>query len=317
VVRPSIRVHESRTSSGIPAHEKSMIAHTLDTHAKVNDAVRPVGVDPAEMDVLVINLNRSPERLAFMAAQLGRLGLAFVRSSAVDGAAIPAKEFDRLSRTYMRPLSRPELGCLLSHASAWRHCVETGRPALILEDDAFLSDKLPAFLSELGRNGTYGIVNLETQGTRKWVSRRPLAWQADCGVALYNLYIDRGGSAGYVAWPETARKLLERSRNYAAPADAFLDLCGMARFQAEPGLVASLYRAEDPNLRVAPAFKSTNPKPSKAFRRSLILHPWFKLRRLAGYISKTSRKIRTIGIGTHRRIEICSTIRARADDWRN
>lgn len=291
-----------------------MITHT---DAKVNDAVRPVDVGPAGMDILVINLDRSPDRLAFMAAQLDRLGLAFTRSPAVDGATIPAEEFDRLSRTYMRPLSRPELGCLLSHASAWRHCVETGRPALVLEDDAFLSDKLPAFLSELGRKGARGIVNLETQGSSKWVSREPLAWQANCGVMLYSLYIDRGGAAGYVIWPEAARKLLERSRDYAAPADAFLDLSGMARFQAEPGLVASLYRAEDGNLRVVPAFKSTNPKPSKAFRRSLLFHPWFKLRRLAGYISKTRRKIRTIGIGTHRRIDICSTICARADDWRN
>jgi glycosyl transferase family 25 len=300
------------------AHGKSMITPTLETDARVNDAtVRPVDVGPAGMDILVINLDRSPERLAFMATQLDRLGLVYTKLPAVDGAAIPVEEFDRLSRTYMRPLSRSELGCMLSHASAWRHCVETGRPALVLEDDAFLSDRLPAFLSELGRKGTQHIVNLETQGSRKWVSREPLAWQADCGVALYRLYIDRGGAAGYVIWPDAARKLLERSRSYAAPADAFVDLSGIARFQAEPGLVASVYRAEGGNLRVAPAFDSTNTKPSRAFRRSLVLHPWFKMRRLAGYIAKTTRKIRTIGIGTRRRIDICSTICARADDWRN
>jgi glycosyl transferase family 25 len=292
-----------------------MTTHTLDTDAGVT--VRPLSVGPAGMDILVINLDRSPDRLAFMASQLDRLGLAFMRSSAVDGASIPAKEFNRLSRTYMRPLSRSELGCLLSHANAWRHCVETGRPALVLEDDAFLSDKLPLFLSELGQAGIWNIVNLETQGSTKWVSRKPLAWQADCGVRLYNLYVDRGGAAGYIVWPDAARKLLERSRNHAAPADAFLDLSGMARFQAEPGLVASLYKTEDGNLRVAPAFRSTNLKPSKAFRRSLMLHPLFKMRRLAGYISKAKRKIRTIGIGTRRRIDICSTICARADDWRN
>ena len=293
-----------------------MIADMLDTN--VNDAtLRPPSLGPATIDILMINLDRSPDRLAFMTAQLDRLGLAFTRLPAIDGATIPDEEFDRLSRTYMRPLSRPELGCLQSHASAWARCVETNRPAMILEDDAFLSDRLPAFLSELGRKGPRDIINLETRGTEKWVSAKPLAWPTGCGVSIYSLYIDRGGAAGYIMWPEAARKLLERSRNYAAPADAFIDLSGVARFQAEPALVSPLYKADDENRRVVPAFRSTNPKPSKAFRHSLILRPWFKARRLAGYISMTARKIRTIGVGVHRRIDICSTIYARADNWRS
>jgi glycosyl transferase family 25 len=283
-----------------------------------NDAtVRPTSIGSAAMDILVINLDRSSDRLGFMAAQFDRLGLAFTRLPAVDGATIPEEEFKRLSRTYMRPLSRSELGCLLSHESAWAHCVETNRPAVILEDDAFLSDRLPAFLSELGRRGPPDFINLETRGSEKWVSVEPIVWQASCGVRLYNLYIDPGGAAGYVMSPDIARSLLERSRNYAAPADAFIDLSGIARFQAEPGLVSPSYETEDKNSRVTPVFKSTNFKPSLAFRRSLIFHPRFKARRLAGYISMAVRKIRTIGIGVHRRIDICSTISARAENWGN
>jgi len=293
-----------------------MIADMLDTN--VNDArLRPASTGAATMDILLINLDRSPDRLAFMAAQLDRLGLAFTRLPAVDGATIADEEFNRLSPTYMRPLSRAELGCLFSHMSAWAFCAETNRPALILEDDAFLSDRLPAFLSELERKGPRNIINLETRGAGKWVSAKPLPWPTHCGVSLYSLYIDRGGAAGYVMWPEAARKLLERSRNYAAPADAFIDLSGVARFQAEPALVSPLYQAKDENRRVAPAFTSTNPKPSRVFRHSLILRPRFKARRLAGYISMTARKIGTIGVGVRRRIDFCSTICARADNWRS
>ena len=40
---------------------------------------------------LVINLDRSPDRLVAMGASLGRLGISFTRVPAVDGRALPSR----------------------------------------------------------------------------------------------------------------------------------------------------------------------------------------------------------------------------------
>jgi glycosyl transferase family 25 len=151
-------------------------------------------------EIVLINLDRSPDRLAFMSDQLGRLGLAFTRLSATDGSHIAQDEFDRLSRTYMRPITRSELGCLTSHVQAWRHCAETGRSILVLEDDVLLSGRLRDFLDEVETLDLPGLINLETRGTDKRVSRNPVA-ATKSGIRLYRLLIDNGGTAAYVVSP--------------------------------------------------------------------------------------------------------------------
>lgn len=258
-------------------------------------------------EILLINLDRSPDRLAFMAGQFDRLGLAFTRLPATDGADISETDFGRLADTYMRPISKSELGCLTSHMRAWRHCVDAGRPALVLEDDAFLSDRLPVFLAELADLHLSELVNLETRGIPKRISRRPFAKADKSGVKLHTMYIDRGGAAGYIVTPQSAKALLDFAAGYAAPADAFIDLSGVARLQTEPGLVAPLFR--DKKRPMKNAFKSTMKTVSKADRTKLLWsQPRFKLRRLAGYISMTLRTIRTFAVAVTRRIEVCPTI---------
>lgn len=267
-------------------------------------------------DILLINLDRSPDRMAFMARQLDELGLTFTRLPATDAAAITEADFNRLANTYMRPLSRSEVGCFISHMRAWQHCADIDRPTLVLEDDVFLSEKLPAFLSEFAKLETLGIVNLETRGMDKWVAREPFAKLAQSDVQLYRLYIDRGGAGGYIVMPSAARELLEISRHYAALADAFLNSCGVPRLQVEPGLVSPLYEDGDGRRGLSPNFNTTITQPGKASRLALIVfRPHFKLRRLAGFLALNVRKIKTIGVGIKRKIVICPTILARADNW--
>ncbi|MBA3448225.1 MAG: glycosyltransferase family 25 protein [Pseudaminobacter sp.] len=257
----------------------------------------------------MINLDRSPDRLEFIASQMKRLGLDFIRLSATDAAGISDAEFERLGGVYMRPISRSELACLHSHSRAWRHCADAGRPVLVLEDDVVLSDRLPVWLAELAEMELPGIVNIETRGAEKWVSKKPVATAPDSGVSLYRLYVDRGGSGGYLVQPAVARALLRRAEHSAAPADAFLNLSGVERLQTEPGLATPLYDAGEPADGFRAAFRTTIRAPSKASRLELIVRrPKFKLRRLAGHIAMTARKLKTIGVGVRRAIEICPSI---------
>ncbi|NGN42017.1 glycosyltransferase family 25 protein [Mesorhizobium sp. CGMCC 1.15528] len=266
--------------------------------------------------ILLINLDRSPDRLAFIARQLGDLGLDFTRLPATDASTISDAEFARLGNTYMRPISRSELACLISHTRVWQFCVEENRPILVLEDDVILSDRLPAFLKEFSSLKTADIVNIETRGAEKWVSRKAVVSAPESGVQLYRLYVDRGGSAGYIVLPEAARALLKRARHHAAPSDAFLNLAGIARLQAEPGLAAPLYDGGEDGGSLKVPFKSTITQPSKMSRLTvLVRYPHFKLRRLAGHMAMTARKLGTTGVGVKRKIAVCPTILAHANNW--
>ena len=110
------------------------------------------------MTAFLINLDRSPERLAFMTAQLARLGIPFTRVPAVDGRALaPAERARRFSRVRSfvaakKRLSDAEIGVALSHGDCCRRIVAAGLPvALVLEDDVALADGLPEALSRAER----------------------------------------------------------------------------------------------------------------------------------------------------------------------
>lgn len=103
----------------------------------------------------VINLDRAPERLARIGAQLQRLDLPFTRLAAVDARALSAEQSASLDATAyhrqhgMTPVAG-ELGCYLSHVQAMHAFLTSGALfALILEDDALLHDSLPAVLQGL------------------------------------------------------------------------------------------------------------------------------------------------------------------------
>jgi glycosyl transferase family 25 len=260
-------------------------------------------------EILVINLDRSQDRLEFIASQMQRLGLEFTRLKATDATMIGDDEFDRLGGTYMRPLSRTELACLHSHSRAWRHCVDSNQPVLVLEDDVVLSEKLPSWLAELDDIDLLDILNLETRGAEKWVSRRPFSSAPNSGIQHYRLFVDRGGSGGYLVRPAAARRLLQRAKQYAAPSDAFLNLAGIPRLQAEPGLATPLYASAGAQAGFRGAFKTTISQPSKQSRLdAFVRRPQFKLRRLAGHFAMTARKLGTLPRGVKRPIAVCPTI---------
>lgn len=111
-----------------------------------------------ELQTWVINLDRAPDRLQRIAAQLERLGLPWTRLPAVDARALRPEQRAALDdATYQRkhgmtPLLG-ELGCYLSHVEVMRAFLASGAAfALVLEDDVVLRDTLPAVLEGLMAN---------------------------------------------------------------------------------------------------------------------------------------------------------------------
>ncbi len=115
----------------------------------------------------VINLDRAPERLARIAAQLQALGLPYTRLPAVDARALTPGQHRSLDEAaYRRKHGMTpvlgELGCYLSHVEAMRLFLASDAAfALILEDDVLLHDSLPAVLQGLLANpGRWDMVKL-------------------------------------------------------------------------------------------------------------------------------------------------------------
>lgn len=107
------------------------------------------------MQTWVINLDRAPERLARISAQLQRLQLPFTRLSAVDARAMSPEQRRLLDEAaYCRKHGMTpvlgELGCYLSHVEVMRRFLASDAQfALVLEDDVLLRNSLPAVLQGL------------------------------------------------------------------------------------------------------------------------------------------------------------------------
>jgi len=107
------------------------------------------------MTAFVINLDKNPERLAFMREQFKRLGMEVERFPAVYGKAMTAEDLRRdfaRVRSYIavqRKLEPSQVACSLSHANVYKEIIDRNLPyALILEDDVKLGN---GFLEALDR----------------------------------------------------------------------------------------------------------------------------------------------------------------------
>lgn len=159
------------------------------------------------MHALVINLERSKERLDFQQKQLAVLGISFVRIPAVSANDLSDTTYTEHANNWERPLRRTEVACSLSHIKAWEAVVQRNAPFLILEDDALLSTHTKEVLDALVQQTDYDCVNLETRARKKRVSKKKSHLWGN--FYLSKLIQDKSGAAAYVLWPNGAKLLLE------------------------------------------------------------------------------------------------------------
>ena len=178
-----------------------------------------------KVPVYVINLDRSAERMAFIAARLHGLSLDYIRIAAVDGAALSQAERDAFAAARPRDGRlgwRPgQIGCLMSHQEAWRK-IAAGSAAwgLVLEDDLHISHSLPAVLAQVERlPPATDIVRLESTG--QWLKLGPTAATLD-GRAVRRVRSAAWGAGAYLVSSATAARLVATPPVRQSPADDFL-----------------------------------------------------------------------------------------------
>lgn len=158
------------------------------------------------ISIVYINLESRPDRRAFMERQLSALGLSARRIEAVTPTDIGAEELERYcGKSAVRPMAPPELACAMSHVRAW----QADRWTLVLEDDAMLSPRLPAFLRAFAENPPdVDVVKLEIH-YRTWLRALPPSGEL-AGVRLHRFRTTVFGCACYLISPRGARYLTGR-----------------------------------------------------------------------------------------------------------
>lgn len=252
------------------------------------------------MNVFIINLKRSTERLAFQQQQFDKLGLSFDRIDAVSTAEISEQQYQTLAFGWQRPLRPVELACFLSHQAAWQKVLDTNQPALILEDDAVLSHQLPKLLAELEQKNLQDVdlINFEVRSRKKIMAQTAFMSLASGHTALYALYQDRTGAAGYLLYPSGAKKLLDRLKQSApAIADGFIFSCyELNAFQAEPAAIIQEDQMAAYGLVPAAAFESVigRSEHHQPVYRSASEKRVFKRRRLVGQWTMACRYLQVL-----------------------
>ncbi|HUZ73155.1 MAG TPA: glycosyltransferase family 25 protein [Stellaceae bacterium] len=93
------------------------------------------------MDVTVINLDRSADRLATFARRNGHLR-SVTRFAAVDGRGLDAQRLIAdgvIEPAVANSYTKGALGCALSHRALWEAAISGQRPITICEDDAIFN----------------------------------------------------------------------------------------------------------------------------------------------------------------------------------
>lgn len=200
--------------------------------------------------LVLINLDSALARRASMEAQLKAAGLAAERVGIdLRGlAGTRAQELARIAFPAFRfggLLSSPEIGCWLSHLTAWQRAVDAGVPACtVIEDDLILQPHFAEAHRRLTREALHDVVYLGTS-SRNISMRRPEA----CGP--FRLHRPIGGilnTWGYVVRTEFAARFLATGGPVTRPIDHVI---GGGSRRCQPDIAVLLPPAVRENAIVA------------------------------------------------------------------
>jgi glycosyl transferase family 25 len=217
------------------------------------------------MKCLLINLDRSPDRLEWMTNQLHRLDVEPTRVAAVDGKVLSSHEISRWEsvRHPRYALGPGEFACFLSHRKAWEMAVAAdGDWSFIAEDDIHIARSFKSFLAETSWiPKDADIIKAETAKQRVWMSADSM--QVSSQHRLSRLRSAHGGSAAYFVSRRAARRLLELSNDFCTALDQLLF---NPQFETSQGMI--IYQI-DPAIAVQDWVHEINPK--RGVFKSLLL----------------------------------------------
>lgn len=171
------------------------------------------------MRTFVINLEKNPDRMERIDAQLRACGVPYERRVAVYGKNVPEAERKKVSNRFAWkcicgiPMRDGELGCALSHLGVYQKMVREGiGVACILEDDANPNAHLAEHLRRIeesvdcSKPKAWLLSASNAGGRTDWAE-----WEIRTG-----LYTE-----GYVITLSAARAILEDNLPIKVPADAW------------------------------------------------------------------------------------------------
>lgn len=262
------------------------------------------------VNILIINLKTSKNRLEFQKKQFEKLGLHFDVLEAFSVADLSEQQYQDLGFGWQRPLRKVEVACFLSHQKAWEEVLKSNQPCLILEDDAVLALNTKEILKAIEHHQIQDIdlINLEVRSRKKIISRTPVFTLDDVQLKLYGLYQDRTGAAGYILYPSGAQKLLNRlAKTAPAIADGFIfSAYELQCLQAEPAAIIQEDQLAAYGLIAQEGFDSTIGR-SEHFKpefHSLAEKIKFKKRRLVGQMVMAMRYLQVMGKAEKRLINL-------------
>lgn len=173
--------------------------------------------------ILLINLDKSPQRLARCDALLKSAGLEYERISGIYGADIQLEQRaqyysnDLGCRSYYKELNPGEIGCYLSHRKAWQKIVDENLPfAVILEDDFSLCGDLARVIDLVANveHEWHYIKLAQHKRKRKVIHQIPLA---EFSLVTYDKVPAR--TCAQIVSLDGAKRLLAASSPFGRPID--------------------------------------------------------------------------------------------------
>lgn len=196
------------------------------------------------MKAWFINLDRSPDRLAYMKDTLDGLDIEHERVAAVDGRQLTEAEL--AEHYFFRPgtqlLDAGSIACFLSHRKAWeRVAAGEDNHALVLEDDIIFGENAGSILSRTDWiPANADVVRLETFRRNTVYDRDPIGEVDDrMLVRLRHIHL---GAGAYILTRKAAARLLADTERFSFAVDYVIsdphcpEFCGMEILQMVPAL---------------------------------------------------------------------------------
>ncbi|MEZ2329199.1 glycosyltransferase family 25 protein [Mesorhizobium sp. RCC_202] len=259
---------------------------------------------------LLINLDRSSERLRLQVEQFRRVGLEFQRVPAVDGSLLSEEVFRKHAYLWERPLSRSEVGCLLSHQACWQHAIRTGLNTVVFEDDVVLAPEILAFVRQAGKITGSVALNLEARKNPKHLSQKPVVLEGLSGYQVYSMLLGTTGAAAYLITPAAARRLIADVGFRAPIADIYIwNSPGVVQLQLDPGLAAPMDKIRGLFGQSLPRLGETTIVRDMSLTRK-VSNPGILVYRLIGQANLAVKKYKLKNKAILRRVSPLPSIRA-------